>query len=196
MLITTFSWELLGSCRLIYSCSIALDTLFFSLSLVQYSVFGSILTIGGMAGAIASGRISDLFGHKVVSSLNIYVIKSLLRHQLMILVALMRQTFLISNTFYIMGWLAIVFSKVLYPHLSFYSFTPFFCIFLHHNPECCDDFWQEAWSLYLGRLSLGFGTAVFNYVVRLHLYLLSTVFNRLMLLVMRSGLMPSRDLFM
>ncbi|WRX24811.1 Major facilitator [Theobroma cacao] len=42
-------------------------------------------------------------------------------------------TFWILNIFYIMGWLAIAFSK-------------------------------EAWSLYLGRLSLGFGTAVFNYV--------------------------------
>ncbi|XVF42033.1 hypothetical protein PTKIN_Ptkin01aG0327900 [Pterospermum kingtungense] len=77
------------------------------LSVAEYSVFGSILTIGGMAGAIASGRISDFFGHKV--------------------------TFLILNIFYITGWLAIVFSK-------------------------------KAWSLYLGRLSLGFGTAVFNYV--------------------------------
>ncbi|XWS57593.1 hypothetical protein CRYUN_Cryun09bG0187000 [Craigia yunnanensis] len=77
------------------------------LSVAEYSVFGSILTIGGMAGAIASGRISDFFGHKI--------------------------TFWILNIFYIMGWLAIVFSK-------------------------------EAWSLYLGRLSLGFGTAVFNYV--------------------------------
>ncbi|XP_022743417.1 sugar transporter ERD6-like 5 isoform X2 [Durio zibethinus] len=77
------------------------------LSVAEYSVFGSILTIGGMSGAIASGRISDFFGHKI--------------------------TFWILNIFYIMGWLAIAFSK-------------------------------EAWSLYLGRLSLGFGTAVFNYV--------------------------------
>ncbi|KAL4324994.1 hypothetical protein GQ457_11G015670 [Hibiscus cannabinus] len=77
------------------------------LTVAEYSVFGSILTIGGMTGAIVSGKISDFFGHKI--------------------------TFWILNIFYIMGWLAIVFS-------------------------------EEAWSLYLGRLFLGFGTAVFNYV--------------------------------
>ncbi|GMJ11195.1 hypothetical protein like AT1G54730 [Hibiscus trionum] len=77
------------------------------LTVAEYSVFGSILTIGGMAGALFSGKISDFFGHKI--------------------------TFWILNIFYIMGWLAIVFSK-------------------------------DAWSLYLGRLLLGFGTAVFNYV--------------------------------
>ncbi|KAK8543007.1 hypothetical protein V6N12_015581 [Hibiscus sabdariffa] len=77
------------------------------LTVAEYSVFGSILTIGGMAGAIVSGKISDFFGHKI--------------------------TFWILNIFYIMGWLAIVFSK-------------------------------DAWSLYLRRLFLGFGTAVFNYV--------------------------------
>ncbi|KAK5773061.1 hypothetical protein PVK06_049365 [Gossypium arboreum] len=35
-------------------------------------------------------------------------------------------------------------------------------------------FAQEAWSLYVGRLSLGFGTAVFNYVVTSIRLLLST----------------------
>ncbi|KAK8638002.1 hypothetical protein V6N13_136447 [Hibiscus sabdariffa] len=55
------------------------------LTVAEYSVFGSILTIGGMAGAIVSGKISDFFGHKI--------------------------TFWILNIFYIMGWLAIVFSK-------------------------------------------------------------------------------------
>ncbi|KAK8591282.1 hypothetical protein V6N13_031331 [Hibiscus sabdariffa] len=35
------------------------------LTVAEYSVFGSILTIGGMAGAIVSGKISDFFGHKI-----------------------------------------------------------------------------------------------------------------------------------
>ncbi|XP_039063994.1 sugar transporter ESL1-like [Hibiscus syriacus] len=77
------------------------------LTVAEYSVFGSILTIGGMTGAIVRGKISDFLGHKI--------------------------TFWILNILYIMGWLAIVFSK-------------------------------EAWLLYLGGLSLGFGIAVFNYV--------------------------------
>ena len=38
--------------------------------MVQYSVFGSIITVGGMIGAIFSGRIADIFGRKDVSSLN------------------------------------------------------------------------------------------------------------------------------
>lgn len=41
--------------------------IFFQLSIVQYSVFGSILTIGGMIGAILSGRIADLVGRRGVS---------------------------------------------------------------------------------------------------------------------------------
>lgn len=34
------------------------------LSLAEYSVFGSILTIGAMLGAIMSGKLADLFGRK------------------------------------------------------------------------------------------------------------------------------------
>ncbi|KAL6501418.1 hypothetical protein OROGR_026551 [Orobanche gracilis] len=36
------------------------------LSLSQYSVFGSIVTIGAMIGATSSGRIADLIGRKGV----------------------------------------------------------------------------------------------------------------------------------
>ena len=34
---------------------------------MQYSVFGSSLTIGGVIGGLVSGRIADLFGRKGVS---------------------------------------------------------------------------------------------------------------------------------
>lgn len=34
---------------------------------MQYSLFGSILTIGAMIGAIASGKIADLIGRRSVS---------------------------------------------------------------------------------------------------------------------------------
>ncbi|KAK8633729.1 hypothetical protein V6N13_014567 [Hibiscus sabdariffa] len=55
------------------------------LSLPAYSLFGSILTIGGMVGAILSGKIADLIGRK--------------------------RTMWFSEVFFIAGWLAIVFSK-------------------------------------------------------------------------------------
>jgi len=35
---------------------------------VQYSTFGSLLTIGAMVGAIPSGRIADFLGRKGVSA--------------------------------------------------------------------------------------------------------------------------------
>lgn len=34
---------------------------------MQYSIFGSILTIGGMIGAVMSGKIADLIGRRGVS---------------------------------------------------------------------------------------------------------------------------------
>ncbi|KAL5835570.1 hypothetical protein ACOSQ3_015127 [Xanthoceras sorbifolium] len=56
------------------------------LSVAEYSLFGSILTIGAMIGAIMSGRIADYIGR--------------------------RGTMGFSEIFCILGWLAIVFSKV------------------------------------------------------------------------------------
>ncbi|GMP76820.1 hypothetical protein CsSME_00033333 [Camellia sinensis var. sinensis] len=57
-----------------------------NLSLAEYSMFGSILTIGAMIGAISSGRISDLFGRKAAMRL--------------------------SAAFCITGWLAVYISMV------------------------------------------------------------------------------------
>ncbi|GAB4855500.1 hypothetical protein Ancab_024118 [Ancistrocladus abbreviatus] len=56
------------------------------LTLPEYSVFGSTLTIGAMAGAIVSGRVADLLGR--------------------------RGTMGFSEVFCLAGWLAITFSKV------------------------------------------------------------------------------------
>lgn len=55
------------------------------LSLAEYSVFGSILTIGAMVGAIMSGKLADLMGRRVTMGF--------------------------SEIFCILGWLAIVFLK-------------------------------------------------------------------------------------
>ncbi|KAM4108473.1 hypothetical protein ACJW30_03G048800 [Castanea mollissima] len=55
------------------------------LTVAEYSVFGSIMTIGALIGALLSGTTADLIGR--------------------------RCTFWIVDIFYIMGWLAIIFSK-------------------------------------------------------------------------------------
>ncbi|KAM3752801.1 hypothetical protein ACB098_03G046300 [Castanea mollissima] len=56
------------------------------LTVAEYSVFGSIMTIGALIGALLSGTTADLIGRRC-------------------------QTFWIVDIFYIMGWLAIIFSK-------------------------------------------------------------------------------------
>uniref|UniRef100_A0A5B7CA03 Putative sugar transporter ERD6-like 5 isoform X2 n=2 Tax=Davidia involucrata TaxID=16924 RepID=A0A5B7CA03_DAVIN len=55
------------------------------LSIAEYSVFGSIITIGGILGAIVSGKLADLVGR--------------------------RGAMWFLEVFFIMGWLAIVFAK-------------------------------------------------------------------------------------
>ncbi|KAL4579859.1 hypothetical protein LXL04_016027 [Taraxacum kok-saghyz] len=56
------------------------------LSLEEYSVFGSIMTIGAMIGAVMSGKIADQLGR--------------------------RRTMGLSEMFCLLGWLAIIYSKV------------------------------------------------------------------------------------
>ncbi|KAK7332937.1 hypothetical protein VNO80_29694 [Phaseolus coccineus] len=56
-----------------------------NLGVAQYSIFGSILTIGAMIGAVVSGRIADYAGRRVAMGF--------------------------SQIFCILGWLAITFSK-------------------------------------------------------------------------------------
>ncbi|CAL0302275.1 unnamed protein product [Lupinus luteus] len=57
-----------------------------NLGVAEYSLFGSILTIGAMIGAIVSGRIADYAGRRIAMAL--------------------------AEIFCIVGWLAIAFSKV------------------------------------------------------------------------------------
>ncbi|BAT88030.1 Sugar transporter ERD6-like 5 [Vigna angularis] len=57
-----------------------------NLGVAQYSIFGSILTIGAMIGAVVSGRIADYAGRRVAMGL--------------------------SQIFCIFGWFAIAFSKI------------------------------------------------------------------------------------
>ncbi|KAJ0044815.1 hypothetical protein Pint_05342 [Pistacia integerrima] len=76
------------------------------LSVAAYSVFGSVLAIGGLLGSLINGKITDLIGR--------------------------RGAMWLAEFFFILGWLSIAFS-------------------------------QAAWSLDLGRVSLGFGIAIISY---------------------------------
>lgn len=46
---------------------------------VQYSVFGSIMTVGGIVGAILSGKLADLIGRRRVS---VFIFGDIIRFQL------------------------------------------------------------------------------------------------------------------
>ncbi|GKV08913.1 hypothetical protein SLEP1_g20482 [Rubroshorea leprosula] len=82
------------------------------LSTAAYSVFGSILTVGGIIGSLINGKVTDLIGR--------------------------RGTMWLSELFCIIGWFSIAFSK-------------------------------GAWSLDLGRLSLGIGIGLIMYVVPVYI---------------------------
>ncbi|XP_050274579.1 sugar transporter ERD6-like 5 isoform X4 [Quercus robur] len=56
------------------------------LTVAEYSLFGSIMTIGAIIGALISGKMTDVIGRRY-------------------------QTFWILDIFYIMGWLSIIFAK-------------------------------------------------------------------------------------
>ena len=94
----------------------------------QYSLFGSILTIGAMIGAIMSGRIADYIGRRGVS---ISPLICFTEFRLKFLISpnfdgcFVKQTMGFSQIFCILGWLAIGFSKV---HL-----LKFVCLFSNFN---------------------------------------------------------------
>nr|XP_018686370.1 PREDICTED: sugar transporter ERD6-like 16 isoform X1 [Musa acuminata subsp. malaccensis] len=108
------------------------------LSLSQYSIFASILTTGGMVGAVTSGHLSDYFGRKGVIS-KIFLIHQISRFNfvynlLILFLFCMMQAMRISAVVCIIGWLAIYFAK-------------------------------ETFLLCLGRLFTGYGIGVLSYVV-------------------------------
>ncbi|GLT95019.1 hypothetical protein SLE2022_127260 [Rubroshorea leprosula] len=82
------------------------------LSTAAYSVFGSLLTVGGIIGSLINGKVADLIGR--------------------------RGTMWLSDLFCIVGWFSIAFSK-------------------------------GAWSLDLGRLSLGIGVGLIAYVAPVYI---------------------------
>ncbi|KAJ4834136.1 hypothetical protein Tsubulata_012631 [Turnera subulata] len=68
-----------------------------SLSVAEFSLFGSILTIGAMVGAIMSGKVADYIGR---------------RGRLIILYMALNQAMGFAEIFCVMGWIAVAFSKV------------------------------------------------------------------------------------
>ncbi|KAH7572004.1 hypothetical protein JRO89_XS04G0183900 [Xanthoceras sorbifolium] len=124
------------------------------LSVAAYSVFGSIMTVGGMIGAILSGKLADIFGRRSVILLNFsfkeyrsrFVINLVIvifknkkiSSQLTSCVDVKNQAMGLSEIFCTMGWLAIAFTK--------------------------DSLWLD-----LGRLSIGFGVGIVSYVVPVYI---------------------------
>ena len=103
------------------------------LSNVQYSLFGSIMTIGAIIGALLSGKMTDVIGRRYVCFSRPYFYKMLMvlsfstqKSQAILqflstFINIVKQTFWILDIFYIMGWLSIIFAKV--------SYLPLFIIF-------------------------------------------------------------------
>lgn len=111
-------------------------------------MFGSIMTFGGMIGAIFSGKVADLIGRKGVIFLTTkstvsYILMMFQEHVLMIF---LEQTMWFAQVFCIFGWLAVAFAK--------------------------DSMWLD-----IGRLSTGFAVGLLSYVViNLLLFLLSFLY--------------------
>ncbi|XP_048499246.1 sugar transporter ERD6-like 5 isoform X2 [Beta vulgaris subsp. vulgaris] len=82
------------------------------LSIADYSLFGSILTVGGLLGSLVCGTLTDYIGR--------------------------RGTMGLSSVLLLIGWLAIAFS-------------------------------QNAWSLDLGRIIMGFAGGVYSYVIPVYI---------------------------
>lgn len=111
------------------------------LTLSQYSVFGSILTIGAMVGAVASGYIADVAGRK----------------------GAMR----FSVLFCVVGWLAIFFAQSA-ASLDFGRYCTGFFLFGRNSAlDLALEYFRtvSAASLDFGRFCTGFGVGVFSYVV-------------------------------
>ncbi|PPD81751.1 hypothetical protein GOBAR_DD21307 [Gossypium barbadense] len=81
-----------GSCAGYSSPTQTAITKDLSLTLAEYSVFGSILTFGAMIGATTSGPIADFIGRKGVSFRNFFAMRT-------------------ATGFSVAGWLAIYFAK-------------------------------------------------------------------------------------
>lgn len=91
---------------------------------MQYSMFGSILTIGAMLGAVTSGRIADFVGRKGVLDMDIlfhivynlpfrvhHIKRSTSRDNCVTFMCII-QAMRLSAGFCIAGWLAVYFSEV------------------------------------------------------------------------------------
>lgn len=89
-----------------------------SLHFMQYSLFGSILTIGAMIGAIISGSVADYAGRRVVGFSNFVYSNFKLNVSCVLFIVVpifgyfAKQAMGFSEVCCILGWLAIAFSKV------------------------------------------------------------------------------------
>lgn len=136
---------------------------------MQYAVFGSVLTLGGMLGAVFSGKIADLVGRKAVNFLisfkNLYPLSWIECTWFSNFLDIFKQAMGISEIFCISGWLAIVFSKVcLAIVMKWMFFLRIISTFNWYFPmlNFC---WKDAFWLDMGRFLVGCGSGVLVYVV-------------------------------
>lgn len=97
--------------HLIWSC-IAIEV---CLWILQFSLFGSLLTFGAMIGAITSGPIADLIGRKGVRKNfeTFFIWVGFIRQWQLSFLWICIQAMRVSSAFCVVGWLAIFFAKVL-----------------------------------------------------------------------------------
>lgn len=128
---------------------------------LQYSLFGSILTVGAMIGASMSGRISDLIGRRAV---NFILLSYITKGKIHIFVELvnnlhLNQTMGFSEMFCSLGWLTIYLSKVSSSLTLFkmYVKKKIYMLFLYN---------QVAIWLDIGRFLVGYGMGILSFVVK------------------------------
>ncbi|KAJ0078564.1 hypothetical protein Patl1_22750 [Pistacia atlantica] len=110
------------------------------LSESEYALFGSIMTVGAMIGAIISGKTSEIIGRRGAMG--------------------------ISELFCLIGWLSILFSKVFSVLLSFLmGFSSKFIILMVQWMLVE----KNVWLLDIGRLLIGCGIGLLSYVVPVYI---------------------------
>ena len=142
--------------------------------ITQYSMFGSILTLGGLIGAVFSGKVADVLGRKRVNFRFDFVIwfGFTSYHQLNLLILTFLPLFsgkkknrpcCFAKPFALQAGLR-------WHWLRFVSTSCLFCLYWSDKLSFIFHILKDALWLDCGRLLLGIGVGLFSYVVKLHFH--------------------------